>query len=93
MVAMVLLRSLHQDIMRYNQAESGVSCDPILLMLQFIRIIIGRHTGRLWVETGACVPATYSHNVAISISWYWSTDMDNDSCVTCVCLPWLLVSS
>ena len=25
MVAMVLLRSLHRDIMRYNQAESAVS--------------------------------------------------------------------
>ena len=50
MVAMVLLRSLYQDIMR---AESVVSCYHILLMLQFIRIIIGRHTGRLWMETGS----------------------------------------
>ena len=30
MVGMVLLRSLHRDIMRYNQAESAVSHAKII---------------------------------------------------------------
>ena len=95
MVAMVLLRSLHRDIMRYNQAESSVSCVKILVMLQLIRIITGRHTRGFWMEAGSwrCVSSAHQHNVIISVSRYWSTDMHYDTSVTNICLPWLLVSS
>ena len=91
---MVLLRSLHRDIMRYNQAETSVSCIKLLVTLQLIRIITGRHTRGFWMEAGSWrrVSSAHQHNAIISVSRYWSTDMHHDTNITNICLPWLPVS-
>jgi hypothetical protein len=80
MVAMIMLRTLHKDIARYNQMDSSVSLWPVncvtacsLLLLCFA----GGCSGGVWLETCArrCVPPPTQRNAAVHFSRLWRADL------------------
>ncbi|KAJ8934192.1 hypothetical protein NQ314_013509 [Rhamnusium bicolor] len=83
MVAMILLRTLHKDIARYNQIDNGEDAQT-----KIFKIFIHGITGgiRLEISTWRCVQASTKGNASLGTSWLWYSSFLHDTCNFGICL-------
>lgn len=76
MVAMILLRSLHRDLVKYNKEDSVREWAAQTLVLHLLCMCAGGLSGGLWLEVSPwrCVPPSYLHHATVCVCGEWSTD-------------------
>lgn len=75
MVGMILVRSLHRDIMRYNKTELVRSVIGSMYKWVCNKILLGWGARRFWLEVGSwwCISTTNTHWFVLCIHWDWLT--------------------